>query len=302
MAILDVLWDPILPVFATLALGFFLGRVGRVGVEDARAVNRLAMNVFLPVMLFGLVAEAPLSRFSPGPLALYLGAEALVFAFGFLVARRVFRLEPGEAALLAFCGIFANNAYYTLPIAILVYGEAEALPITMITLLDTVVAFAGMMVALQLIGGGGVSLLRVGRVVLGTPVLQAILLGFAVNFSQVPIPAPVETFVDFAGSAAPPVGLFALGVVLSSTPFRVEAPVVAFSATKVFLFPGLVWLGLALLAPSDPDRDRFVLGSAGPSGTMAFSMALLHGVRTEAIAQVIIWTCVLTLVTLAVLA
>jgi len=47
---------------------------------------------------------------------------------------------------------------------------------------------------------------------------------------------------------------------------------------------------------------EFTLNSAGPSGAMAFSLALLYGVRTDAIAQVIIWTSVLSLFSLAYLA
>ena len=49
-------------------------------------------------------------------------------------------------------------------------------------------------------------------------------------------------------------------------------------------------------------HDLFTLTAAGPSGAMAFALALLHGVRTDAIAPVIIWTSVLSLLSLAWLA
>ena len=45
-----------------------------------------------------------------------------------------------------------------------------------------------------------------------------------------------------------------------------------------------------------------VLAAAGPSGAMAFALALLHGVRTDQIAPVVIWTSVLSLMSLAWLA
>ena len=66
--------------------------------------------------------------------------------------------------------------------------------------------------------------------------------------------------------------------------------------------PLAVWIGFALLAPDSRMHDLFVLNAAGPSGAMAFSLALLYGVRTETIAPVIIWTSLLSVFSLAVLA
>ena len=57
-----------------------------------------------------------------------------------------------------------------------------------------------------------------------------------------------------------------------------------------------------MLAETSPERELYLLGSAGPAGAMAFSLALLYGVRTDAIAQLIVITSILTLGTIAVLA
>ena len=130
MPILSVLLDPILPVFAILAFGFALGRSGRTSVEEARLINRFAMTVLLPILLFDLIQDAPVRSFSPLPLLVYAACEAVVFTAGYQLARRIFRRDPAEALLLAFCGIFANNAFYVLPISILLFGEGQVLPIT----------------------------------------------------------------------------------------------------------------------------------------------------------------------------
>ena len=42
-----------------------------------------------------------------------------------------------------------------------------------------------------------------------------------------------------------------------------------------------------------------VLSAAGPSGAMAFALAVLHGVRTDQIAPVIIWTSAISIISLA---
>lgn len=302
MEALSVLQDPILPVFVIMALGFGMGRTKVTSAQDARLVNRIVMSVFLPLMVFGVVANAPIRSFVLTPTLVYLAAEAAIFAVGFWLARRVFHRGPRESVLLAFSGIFSNNALYVLPISVLLYGRENVLPVTTLVTLDATVAFGGAMIAMQLMEKGRVSPGMVGRTILRTPMLIAIVLGMGFGFSGVTLPGPVQTFLDFNGAAAAPLALFALGVALSQTAFRPDATVMTFTLIKLAVFPAAVALGLWAATGSDPAHDLFLLGAAGPAGAMGFSMALLHGVRTEAIAQVMIYTCVLTLFSLAILA
>lgn len=285
-----------------MALGFVMGRMGVASAEDARLVNRIAMSVFLPLMIFGVVANAPIRSFAFTPTLIYLAAEIVIFAVGFWLARRVFLRGARESVLLAFSGIFANNALYILPISVLLYGRENVLPVTTMITLDATLAFGGAMMALQLMEQGRVSPGMVFRTVTRTPVLISIILGIIFGLSGMALPGPVQTFLDFNGAAAAPVALFALGVALSQTPFRPDATVVTFTLIKLAVFPAAVAFGLWAVTGSDPAYDLFLLGAAGPAGAMGFSMALLHGVRTEAIAQVMIYTCVLTLFSLAMLA
>ncbi len=134
------------------------------------------------------------------------------------------------------------------------------------------------------------------------PVLITIVLSLVLNLARVPIPEPLTTAARFAGAGAAPLTLFALGVVLSAAPLRPSPPVIAISALRLLAFPILIWAGFAAFSPANPWQAPFLLNAGGPAGAMAFSLALLHGVRTDRIAPVIIWTSVLSLVTLAWLA
>ncbi|MEM6678972.1 MAG: AEC family transporter [Pseudomonadota bacterium] len=297
---LDVLADPILPVFAIAALGYGLGRAGLADMSEARAVNRFAMTVPLPVLVFGLIASAPIERFQPGALAAYALVEGLFFAGGYRLARRVLGRAPDEAVLLAFCGIFANNAFFVLPIALFLHGPDNVIGITQVITLDSTVTFAGSIMALQLIASGRVGPAVVARTMVRSPIIVAIVVGLLVAALGIPLPSSVDTFVFFTGAAAAPLGLFALGVVLSGTVFGRDPAVLVFSTIKLVCFPAAIAAAIWLVGGAE--GARFVLASAGPSGTMAFSLALLYGVRTEAIAQIVLATSVLSLPLLAALA
>ena len=302
MRVVEVLVDPILPVFAILALGFIMGRAGYMNADGARVMNRLAMVVLLPTLLFGLIANAPVEDFRLAPLAWYFSSEVILFSAGYVVLRRVFRREQGESVLLAFAGIFSNSVLFVLPISLLIYGPENVLAITAVVTLDSTIPFAATIVVMQIITSGRATVGAALLTVVKTPLIIAMVAGTVANLADVTLPGPVETFIHFNGSAAGPVALFALGVILSRTPFTYDPAVPLFAAVKLLLFPLLVGAGLHLLIEPGPQRDLFQLTSAGPAGAMAFSLALLYGVRTDAIAQVIIYTSALSLLTLAFLA
>lgn len=301
-AILSVLIDPILAVFAILAFGFALGRWKVTDLAAATVLNRFAMTVLLPIYVFDVIARAPIGMFNFAPLAIYATVEALVFAFGYGLARHAFGRDKDEAILLGLTGIFVNNALYILPISLLLYGPEGTLPITAIVTLDSIVVFGCAMVALQTLRMGGAAPLATLSSILRMPLVIGLAAGILVGSLALPLPPSVVTFTSFNGAAAGPVALFALGVALSQTQFTRSTLVVGFSAIKLLLFPLAVWGAMSLALPPGSVPPQFLLSAAGPSGAMAFSLAMLYGVRTDAIAQIIVWTSALSLFSLAVLA
>lgn len=297
-----VLTNNILPVFSMLALGFILGRAGKFSRQEAAAVNRVAFLLLQPALIFPLMASVPFEEFRVGAIAVYAGCQVVVFSLTFLLARRVLARPLAEAWLLAMATVFVNSLLYILPISLLIYGEAAALPITAIVAWDTAISFAFFIISTDMIasstGGPSGSWKRIAT----NPVLLAILAGSGMNLGGLPVPAPVLTAAEFIGAGAAPLTLFALGVILSQQALAPSRTVMAVTGVKLFVFPAAVFAALAFAGIGGRWHDLFIMNAAGPSGAMAFALALLHGVRTDAIAQVIIWTSLLTLISLAWLA
>lgn len=298
---LHILTHNILPVFAMLALGFAMGCTGKADAAEARAANRIAFMVMQPPLLFLLMIGLDITSFDPLALGLYAACEILAFTLAWLVARHVFKRDPLESWLLAMAVVFVNTVLYIWPIALLVYGEEAALPITAIVAWDAAVAFSFFIVSMEIMAGRATPA-QTARRIATNPILIALLLGLAVNLARLPVPEPVVTAARFASVAAAPLTLFALGVILSGHPLTPSPTVMAISGLKLLVFPALVLGSMAALSPGNPWQAQFVLTAAGPSGAMAFSLAMLYGVRTDAIAPVIIWTSTLSLFSLAFLA
>lgn len=302
MEVFQILTDPILPVFAIAIIGYVSGKLGKTTIDEARQINKFAMNVLLPIFIFGLIAKAPISTFSIQPVLAYLVSQCLVFSLGYLIAAKLFKRGNGESILLGFMGIFANNALYVLPISVLLYGADGVLPISTIVTLDAIIWMALAMIALQMIRLGKFNAKNVITTVFKTPTLLGVLLGVVFSLGEWQLPGPLDTFVGFSGAGAAPIALFSLGVVMSEAKLNPDRLIATFSTIKIIVFPVTVWLALELIATHSPQRDLFLLGSAGPAGITALNLALYYNVRTEAIAQVIIYTSILTLISLAILA
>lgn len=299
---LQILTHDILPVFSMLALGFVLGRSGRISREEAGALNRVAFLILQPALIFPLIAALDWGAFRADALAAYATCEIVLFVLAYQLARRLFGREPLESWLLAMATIFVNTLLYIWPISFLIYGEAAALPITAVVAWDSAVSFAFFIVTTDLMSNRGAGIGPSLRRVASNPVLVAIALGMAVNLAGQSVPAPLLTAMDFAGAGAAPLTLFALGVILSGQALTPGPVIATFSGLKLLVFPLLVWAALGVVAPPEDWSGLLTLASAGPSGAMAFSLALLYRVRTDAVAPVVIWTSTLSLFSLAWLA
>ena len=285
-----------------LALGFLLGRFGKVSRDEAAAINRVAFLVLQPALIFSLVNNLNWSSFRFDAIALYATCQIALFTVAFFIARKVFQRETLEAWLLAMATIFVNTLLYIWPISYLIYGESAALPVTAVVAWDSAFTFAFFIITTDLLANRNVAPLRSVRRVATNPVLIAIVVGSLGNLLAIPTPEPILTAMHFAGVGAAPLTLFALGVILSGQTLVPNGAVYVMSGLKLLAFPILIWSALHIGDRPADWNALLVLSAAGPSGAMAFALAMLHGVRTDTIAPVIIWTSTLSLVSLAWLA
>jgi len=301
LAMLHVLTHDILPVFAMMALGFILGRGNLVSVPDAKTLNRVAF-LLQPALLFPLTNLLDWHAFQFGAIGLYAICQIVIFSITFFICRIVLGREKLEAWLLSMAMIFVNTLLYMWPISYLIYGEAAALPITAIVAWDATITFAFFIITTDLMANSKATVYQSMRRIALNPVLISIFLGIVTNLVGVVAPAPILTGLDFAGAAAAPLTLFALGVILSSHSLTPNISVIMLTGVKLLAFPALVFAALSLGERPAQWNTLVVLCAAGPSGAMAFALAMLHGVRTDTIAPVIIWTSTLSLISLAWLA
>ena len=153
-------------------------------------------------------------------------AVLLTFSVGML-STRLAAQEPGRRGLagMSLQGIAAswgNVGYMGVPLCLAAYGEA-GLPPAMLTVIVTAVVsmvFGVMLIELEIAAGHGPlkTFLRAAFNVARNPLPVSIALGMVVSAVGLPIPTPVEKWLDLLGAAAAPCALFAIGLFLSDKP------------------------------------------------------------------------------------
>jgi predicted permease len=299
---LSSLSDPILPIFAILGLGFCLYRLKMFDVPAAQSINKFVFYVATPAIIFSIVSGAPVSELDVRALGIYSVAQLSAYLGTFLFTRFVLGLEKREALLLGMTTAFVNHVFFVLPIAERIYGASAAKPIAGIVLIDIAVLFCGTVLAMDLMQTTRPSFTKVTGLLIRNPFLIASVLGISSWFIGSRIPSGVGTFAEFAGAAAAPASLFALGIVLASRPLRpVGMATWSVVFIKIVVHPVLVFAFSQVVATA-PGWDRIILlVSAGPCGAMPFVIALRYGVNTDAIAKAILVSTIVSLASLSLL-
>jgi len=306
-AILDI----VLPVFAIIAVGWAAGRAGLLGEASSEALNRFVYWVALPAMLFRAMATVDLAVvFNWSYIAAFVGAVAVVWVATMVVARVFFRCSPAEAALHGLNSTYGNSGYMGLPLVLAAFGEAAAVPVIVVVVINTAL-MVGVAIVLIELGqmrgpdGRGVDLAGVlrhlGRALVRNPMLIGPLAGLVWAALGWSLPVPLDTFTGILGAAAGPCALFSIGLfMVGKTLSEGRAEVGAMTVAKLVIHPLVTAAFVFLIFPTEPLWALVaVLLAALPTGTGGFVLAQAYGLYVLRTSSVTIVSTILSVATIS---
>jgi predicted permease len=297
---LSAIADPILPVFFVMSLGLVLGKTGVFSKDMARTLNAFVFYIAQPSLIFLLAANAPFGEYDLPALGLYFLSELILYGGVALIAYRGFGCDPREAILLGMTGVFVNHLYYVLPIVQLLHGAEASAPIEGAVFVDVAVLFCGTIFVVDLVSRRSVPLKNYPAILVKNPALLALVFGIAANLAEPAVPSGLNTFAQFAGNSAPPISLFALGVVLSRVKiFQVNGLLSTVVLAKILIHPMLAFGLLSAAAAPANWSGPLIMLAAGPCGAMPFVIALQYKVETETMSRAILISTLVSVVSLA---
>lgn len=188
----------LLPVFLIAGCGALYGRLR---TPDIRGLNTLNMELFVPLLVFAVLADgqAPLEEYA----GLALAAVVVVLGSGLLLWP-VARWLKMDAKTFLPPMMFNNAGNMGVPLMVLAFGEAALPAAVVVFIIEMLLHFS---VGLYLLNPG-TPLWRLLRL----PIVGASIAGLAVNLSGMPLPEWLLEAMHLLGGVCIPLMLFALGV------------------------------------------------------------------------------------------
>jgi malonate transporter len=277
---LDVLSISI-PFFALIFLGLGARAVSFCDENGAKLLSQFAFFVALPPFMFiNIAASDAQDILNWGFVWRYEIATIIIFLMSAFIARHIFRLTRSETGIFGLNSVYPNYGYMGVPLAILAFGEAAALPMALILLADTVVLLALTSVFVSKEGQGVFDVLwQILRTMVRNPLMISVVAGLAFSASGLDMPEIANRFITMLAGAAAPVALFALGATLYGQPIRsAMAEINTLSIIKLVIHPWLV----AALFIFFPGQDMVwikvaIISSCLPVAANVFMLSHVYG-------------------------
>jgi hypothetical protein len=305
---LDLIVGKVGPVFLTILCGFLLTYVKVIRREGIPFLAKIAMNAFIPAMLFQTLSQSDISaHFDLRLWGSYYSGVLLNFALVFMAARVWLAARTDEAAITAVGGVFSNVVLLGIPLVQAVYGEEGLVPLLIILSIHPVTLLG---ITIFIVEGSrgrdGHWLPKVLRSivrVVKNPIIVAIVLGVLASLFEIRMPEMVDGTLERFRTAGPTIALLLVGAGLYGQSVRgnLSASLLCTGA-KMFVQPVLVFAVGHFIFDLPPLWLTIVtIVAALPSGANVAIIAGSYNTCIDRSSTTILLTTIISMLTLPLL-
>ncbi len=304
--------NAVLPIILTVALGYFLKKVGFINETFAKMGNKLVFRIFLPAMLFLNVYKMDFEKSIDFTYILFV----LVFVLAIFVAALpltmlVTKVKERRGPLLQ-ATFRSNFALIGLPLAQALFGEEG---VTVAALLSAVTipifnVLAVISLTIFMSDKKTIDFKEIFMGVIKNPLIQSIFAGFIALFIRILLvkanisfrlsDTPVYTVLSYFSNMATPLALLVLGAQFEFSAIKELKKEIIFGTTlRVFIVP-LIALGIALLFKEKFNGAHFaafVAVFATPVAVSSVPMVQEMNNDVTLAGQLVVWTTLFSALT-----
>lgn len=292
-----------LPFFVLIGVGYWAGRTRFFTAEATAYLTKFVFYFALSAMLFKFSANLSLAEvWNPRLVAAYLWGTAFVYGIATIVCY-LRGLSVEVTAIEAQCAVIGNVGFLGVPMLTLLLGPQAIGPVMLALAVDLIV-FSSLIVILITGSRDGrvglVALRTVGLGLIKNPMIVAISLGLLWSGLKIPIPVPMNEFLDLLGAAATPGALFAIGASLASKSAERLSVAGWLSFCKLVLHPLFVGFACFILFKVEPYQAMVIVcASALPVAGNVYMLAQHYGVAPQRVSAAILVSTALSIITVS---
>lgn len=291
-------------LFALLAAGFVGGKLGYLDEGTGRGLSKFLVNIVLPA----LVVVSMQRPYSPelrnevlSTLAISLGVYAAAFPLAFLFVRAI-GATGAERGAHEFGAVFSNVAFMGYPVMEAIFGKESLFAVSIYNIPFSVLAFS---VGPYLLARGSSGGARLTVASFLTPSAVASVVGLALFFGGVILPAPLAKALAALGDLTTPLSMAIIGAILSRMSLKGLAGNPRLYATSLYrlaAFPLLVYAALSALGVEGRLLSMPVVIAAMPVAANSAILAKAYGGDADTASSLVFITTAASIVTIPLLA
>jgi malonate transporter and related proteins len=213
-----------LPLFILILLGFLAVKIGRCQKTVTDSLTKFTFYIAFPIMLFQIMSHfSEQSQIDINVLLVFFGASFVIFAFGCLIASKLFKLNGSESTLFATGSIYTNTVFVGIPIIKMLLGE-KAIPIVaIIVIFNALILWTLATISIEFVQMGkfsGRSFIKALKNVSKNPIIIGIFTGIVVNYIGLPMPKFINQSTKMVSDMTAPLSLIVLGMGLAEYKIR----------------------------------------------------------------------------------
>ena len=277
-------------IFITF-LGFIFGKLKILDLSHAKILNLFLFYVAVPALIIQLIAQNEIGQVDLKQIFSYLIMQSICGIIAYLITSKYFKRSIPESIIWALTVALSNHVTLLLPITKIYFQENVITQVASIILMDGVILLSVIAFFLELSTKKNINFFYFIKNLILNPFILSIIIGllfllFNFNINQ----TPIEYTLSKLAACVSPVGLFAIGIILSfHTNNVINKMSVLISILKLIISPiillliGFLFFNSGL--PAEIPGAFFV--SVAPCGVTAIVLCSAYNVSPENIIKAI---------------
>tara|TARA_B100000427_G_scaffold168431_1_gene139955 strand:- start:204 stop:1130 length:927 start_codon:yes stop_codon:yes gene_type:complete len=277
-------------IFITF-LGFLFGRFKIFDLSHAKVLNLFLYYIAVPALIIKFVAQSEIGQIDLKQIISYFLMQSICGIFTFFITTKYFKRPVPESIIWALTVALSNHVTLLLPITKIYFNEDVVTQVTSIILMDGVILLSLIAFFLELSSKRNVQPIIFVKNIILNPMILSILIGILLFIFNFKIDdTPIEYILSTLALCVSPVGLFAIGIILSFyTKNVLNKLTVSISILKLIISPLiLLFIGFLIFdsgLPKEIPGAFFV--SVAPCGVTSIVLCSAYNVSPENIIKAI---------------
>ncbi len=202
-------------IFITF-LGFLFGKFKVLDLSHAKILNLFLFYIAVPALIIKLIAQNEIGQVDLKQIFSYLIMQSICGLVAYIITFKYFKRSIPESIIWALTVALSNHVTLLLPITEIYFQQNVISQVATIILMDGVILLSVIAFFLELSTKSNVNLFIFLKNLISNPMILSIIIGLLFVISNFNIDeTPIEYTLSKLAACVSPVGLFAIGVILS---------------------------------------------------------------------------------------